>query len=43
MSISVNVDCEIALLMKPNINGDKKTCIIKNKTNKAFTEFLYHF
>ena len=43
MSISVNVDCEITPLMKPNINGDMETCTTKNKTDKAFTEFLYQF
>ena len=43
MSISVNVECEITPLIKPNINGDMETCETRNKTDKAFTEFLYQF
>ena len=43
MSISVNVECEITPLLKPDINGDMETCSTRNKTDKAFTEFLYQF
>ena len=43
MSISVNVECEITPLFKPDINGDMETCSTRNKTDKAFTEFLYQF
>ena len=43
MSISVNVECEITPLIKPDINGDMETCSTRNKTDKAFTEFLYQF
>ena len=43
MSISVNVDCEIMPLAQSDINGDKEVCTTKNKTDKAFTEFLYQF
>jgi len=43
MSISVNVDCEIVPLSKADINGDTEECTTKNKTDKAFTEFLYQF
>ena len=43
MSISVNVDCDIMPLSKTDINGDTESCTAKNKTDKAFTEFLYQF
>ena len=43
MSISVNVDCDIMPLMQSDINGDMEICTSKNKTDKAFTEFLYQF
>ena len=43
MSISVNVDCEIMPLLQKDINGDTEVCTTKNKTDKAFTEFLYQF
>ena len=43
MSISVNIDCEITPLIKPDINGDMETCTTRNKTDKAFVEFLYQF
>ena len=43
MSISTNVDCEITPLIKPDINGDMETCSTRNKTDKAFVEFLYQF
>ena len=43
ISISVNVDCEIMPLSQSDINGDTEVCTTKNKTDKAFTEFLYQF
>ena len=43
MSISLNVDCTIRNLVKCDINGDKETYETKNKTDKAFIEFLYQF
>ena len=43
MSISVNVECEITPLINPDINGDMEICSTKNKTDKAFIEFLYQF
>jgi len=43
MAISVNVECEITPLIKSDINGDMETSTSKNKTDKAFIEFLYQF
>ena len=43
MSISVNIDCEIMPLSSADINGDTEVCTTKNKTDKAFAEFLYQF
>ena len=43
VAISVNVDSSIKKLDKPNINGDMEVCETKNKTDKAFIEFLYRF
>ena len=43
MSISVNIDCEIMPLSSADINGDTEVCSTKNKTDKAFAEFLYQF
>ena len=43
VAISVNVDSSIKKLDKPNINGDMEICETKNKTDKAFIEFLYRF
>ena len=43
MSISVNIDCEIMPLSSADINGDTEVCSTKNKTDKAFAEFLYHY
>ena len=40
-SISVNVDGHINFLEKENINGDLEECHCKNKTDKAFINFLY--
>ena len=43
VSISVNVDASIKMLDSPNINGDMEICETKNKTDKAFIDFLYRF
>ena len=43
LSIAVNVDSSIKKLQKENINGDKEICETKNKTDKAFIDFLYRF
>ena len=42
-AISVNVDASIRKLDKENINGDTEICETKNKTDKAFIDFLYRF
>ena len=43
VSIAVNVDASIKKLDRPNINGDNEICETKNKTDKAFIDFLYRF
>ena len=43
VAISLNVDCSITQLDEPDINGDTEKCETKNKTDKAFIEFLYRF
>ena len=43
LSIAVNVDSSIKMLDKKNINGDMEICETKNKTDKAFIDFLYRF
>ena len=43
VAIAVNVDASIKNLEKENINGDKEICETKNKTDKAFIDFLYRF
>ena len=43
IAIALNVDCSITRLQYPEINGDKEKCETKNKTDKAFIEFLYRF
>ena len=43
VAIAVNVDASIKMLDKPNINGDMEICETKNKTDKAFIDFLYRF
>ena len=43
ISISLNVDGQIKHLEKPDINGDTESCETKNKTDKAFIDFLYRF
>ena len=43
VAISLNVDCSIKKLDKPTINGDMEICETKNKTDKAFIDFVYRF
>ena len=43
VAIAVNVDASIKKLEKENINGDMEICETKNKTDKAFIDFLYRF
>ena len=43
ISVSLNVDGQIKHLEKPDINGDTESCETKNKTDKAFIDFLYRF
>ena len=43
VAIAVNVDASIKTLDSPNINGDTEICETKNKTDKAFIDFLYRF
>ena len=40
-AIAVNTDGQIKKLTVPNIQGDMEECETKNKTDKAFNEFLY--
>ena len=43
IAISLNVDCTITKFQRPDINGDTERCETKNKTDKAFIDFLYRF
>ena len=43
VAIALNVDSSIKKLEKENINGDTEICETKNKTDKAFIDFLYRF
>ena len=43
ISIALNIDGTIKTLDKPNIEGDMEECETKNKTDKAFIDFLYRF
>ena len=43
VAIALNVDASIKKLDKPNINGDMEICETKNRTDKAFIDFLYRF
>ena len=43
VSIALNVDASIKKLEMENINGDMEICETKNKTDKAFIDFLYRF
>ncbi|MBO7133881.1 MAG: HAD-IC family P-type ATPase, partial [Bacteroidales bacterium] len=42
-ALALNVECSITKLDKPNINGDTEVAETKNKTDKAFIDFLYRF
>ena len=43
VAIALNIEGQIKNLDKPNINGDTEICETKNKTDKAFIDFLYRF
>ena len=43
IAIALNVDASIKKLEFENINGDMEICETKNKTDKAFIDFLYRF
>ena len=43
ISIALNIDGQINQLEAPDVNGDTETCETKNKTDKAFIDFLYRF
>ena len=43
VAIALNVDASIKKLDYENINGDTEICETKNKTDKAFIDFLYRF
>ena len=43
ITIALNVDGQIKKLDKPDINGDIEQCETRNKTDKAFIDFLYRF
>jgi len=43
IAIALNIDGQINHLENPDQNGDTETCETKNKTDKAFIDFLYRF
>ena len=43
VAIAVNIEGQIKKFDSPNINGDTEVCETKNKTDKAFIDFLYRF
>ena len=43
VAIALNIEGQIKNLDKANINGDMEICETKNKTDKAFIDFLYRF
>ena len=43
VALALNVDASIKKLEKEDINGDMEKCETKNKTDKAFIDFLYRF
>ena len=43
VAISLNVECSITKFDIEDINGDTEKCESKNKTDKAFIDFLYRF
>ena len=42
-ALALNVECSIKKLDKADINGDTEIAETKNKTDKAFIDFLYRF
>ena len=42
-AIALNIDGTIKRFDQPNIDGDIEVCETKNKTDKAFIDFLYRF
>ena len=43
VAIALNIEGQIKKLDVPDINGDNEICETKNKTDKAFIDFLYRF
>ena len=43
VAIALNVECCIIKFDNKDINGDSEKCETKNKTDKAFIDFLYRF
>jgi len=43
IATALNVDGQIKELESPDINGDTESCETKNKTDRAFIDFLYRF
>ena len=43
VAIALNVECTITKFDYRDINGDTEKCETKNKTDKAFIDFLYRF
>ena len=43
LSIAINVECQIKKFDEEDINGDKESCESRNKTDKAFIDFIYRF
>ena len=43
LAISLNVECSIEKYDHEDLNGDTEKCESKNKTDKAFIDFLYRF
>ena len=43
IAIALNIDGQINQLEIPDQNGDTETCETKNKTDRAFIDFLYRF
>ena len=43
IAIALNVDGQIKELENRDINGDTESCETKNKTDRAFIDFLYRF
>ena len=43
VAIALNVECSITKFEYRDLNGDSEKCETKNKTDKAFIDFLYRF